>query len=345
VIPENVRHGEELICSYSACRNAGVKFRYCSHCKVPVAKRNFRKRHKHGDSGGSKVIVDDDDGSIEGSGSEENNDDADDVPAKAKKIVDSPKQTTEEAVGVNPFQDISRGASLQPQQTIENERFNHLGVQQQALLEAQAAAPLASQDAGPLHERSLLMSIPAFTASASKIQTTVNSRILPNGHLPKGNTTASASGVAVAASVVMSDTEIPQGLNQRENSLQAQEEKWLALLKNRPRTTDGNTMSAWLMEVLAVSDPSLLVGKPIGALSATVERSNSGDDISGGDEFVQSAEAAEAREKIDDSKEAIREERKRPVGLAMTSQGAVNRGCNVSSFAEWRDRKKKQKKG
>lgn len=48
MIPENVKHGEELICSYFACRNAGIKFRYCSHCKVPVAKRNFRKRHKHG---------------------------------------------------------------------------------------------------------------------------------------------------------------------------------------------------------------------------------------------------------------------------------------------------------
>jgi hypothetical protein len=32
----------------SACRNAGVKFRYCSHCKAPVAKRNFRRRHNHG---------------------------------------------------------------------------------------------------------------------------------------------------------------------------------------------------------------------------------------------------------------------------------------------------------
>jgi hypothetical protein len=25
-----------------------VKFRYCSHCKAPVAKRNFRRRHNHG---------------------------------------------------------------------------------------------------------------------------------------------------------------------------------------------------------------------------------------------------------------------------------------------------------
>ena len=36
VIPENVEHGEELICSYFACRNAGIKFRYCTHCKVRI---------------------------------------------------------------------------------------------------------------------------------------------------------------------------------------------------------------------------------------------------------------------------------------------------------------------
>ena len=59
VIPENVEHGEELICSYFACRNAGIKFRYCTHCKVPVAKRNFRKRHKHGKT--SSVADADDD--------------------------------------------------------------------------------------------------------------------------------------------------------------------------------------------------------------------------------------------------------------------------------------------
>ena len=48
VIPEDSEHGDELMCTYPACRNAGVKFRYCLHCKVPVAKRNFRNRHRHG---------------------------------------------------------------------------------------------------------------------------------------------------------------------------------------------------------------------------------------------------------------------------------------------------------
>jgi hypothetical protein len=39
------------VCSYVACRNGGVKFRYCAHCMAPVAKRNFCRRHDHGMSG------------------------------------------------------------------------------------------------------------------------------------------------------------------------------------------------------------------------------------------------------------------------------------------------------
>jgi hypothetical protein len=37
-----------LFCSHQTCRNGGVKFRFCTVCQVPVAKRNFRQRHMHG---------------------------------------------------------------------------------------------------------------------------------------------------------------------------------------------------------------------------------------------------------------------------------------------------------
>ncbi|KAL3910440.1 MAG: hypothetical protein SGARI_002124, partial [Bacillariaceae sp.] len=47
-IPEGLKHGDPLICSYPECRNRGVKFLYCTFCKDPVAKRNFRNRHNHG---------------------------------------------------------------------------------------------------------------------------------------------------------------------------------------------------------------------------------------------------------------------------------------------------------
>ncbi len=48
VIAEDSKHGENLVCSYYACRNGGVKFRYCAYCMAPVAKRNFSRRHDHG---------------------------------------------------------------------------------------------------------------------------------------------------------------------------------------------------------------------------------------------------------------------------------------------------------
>jgi hypothetical protein len=37
------------VCSFPECRNAGVKFCFCTHCEIPVAKRNFRIRHNHCD--------------------------------------------------------------------------------------------------------------------------------------------------------------------------------------------------------------------------------------------------------------------------------------------------------
>mmetsp|Transcript_65972 Transcript_65972/g.184405 ORF Transcript_65972/g.184405 Transcript_65972/m.184405 type:complete len:532 (-) Transcript_65972:27-1622(-) len=47
-IARDVRHGENLLCSFPQCRNEGVKFAYCLVCGIPVAKRNFRQRHEHG---------------------------------------------------------------------------------------------------------------------------------------------------------------------------------------------------------------------------------------------------------------------------------------------------------
>jgi len=62
VVPKDVKHGTELLCSYFGCRGAGIKFRYCIHCKLPVAKRNFAKRHRHNKGGnGDKISASDDD--------------------------------------------------------------------------------------------------------------------------------------------------------------------------------------------------------------------------------------------------------------------------------------------
>jgi hypothetical protein len=44
-IAEDAKHGKELICSFPACRNGGVKFLYCFYCKGAIARRHFRTFH------------------------------------------------------------------------------------------------------------------------------------------------------------------------------------------------------------------------------------------------------------------------------------------------------------
>lgn len=57
-IPANATHGKILACSHPACVASGRRFRYCAVCALPVAKRNFMKRHAHGIFSTSKELMD-----------------------------------------------------------------------------------------------------------------------------------------------------------------------------------------------------------------------------------------------------------------------------------------------
>jgi hypothetical protein len=174
VIPENVKHGEELICSYFACRNAGIKFRYCSHCKVPVAKRNFRKRHKHGGE-----IVDDKD------------DDSGDDETPNKGIPYQITASREEEVDEDGISSQSAD-STDHQEEAKKNMYVQDGILSSTSL---ADAPLKSNG------------------------------VLLQAEIPS-NPPISAERQA----------------------------RWMSLLAKRPSTKDSDTMSGWLMEVLAVSD-------------------------------------------------------------------------------------------
>eukprot|EP00339_Tiarina_fusa_P000556 CAMPEP_0117014864 /NCGR_PEP_ID=MMETSP0472-20121206/11981_1 /TAXON_ID=693140 ORGANISM="Tiarina fusus, Strain LIS" /NCGR_SAMPLE_ID=MMETSP0472 /ASSEMBLY_ACC=CAM_ASM_000603 /LENGTH=953 /DNA_ID=CAMNT_0004718533 /DNA_START=69 /DNA_END=2930 /DNA_ORIENTATION=+ len=88
VIQEDIKHGTELVCSYFACRNAGIKFRYCTYCKLPVAKRNFCKRHKHtGKIPASNMVKDLDMNGNDDSSSEESQNEIK-KPPPPKKVVE-----------------------------------------------------------------------------------------------------------------------------------------------------------------------------------------------------------------------------------------------------------------
>ena len=268
VIPENVKHGEELICSYFACRNAGIKFRYCSHCKVPVAKRNFRKRHKHGGNDVAQLPGDED------SGAEE------DVPSKRAGI---PSQIT----------------------------------------------------AKPGMEADALSSNSAQSHDKEEIQQGLVRNSIRNLEQQQAAKAASAPPSASAAMASPEDDN-PKITAERRN-------RWASLLGHRPATKDGDSMSGWLMEVLAVSDldtplkPSEdMNGKPKADLSAVAKVASAmAAQKKDGDQKEPAASSASAAGIV---------KKKRPADfmpsedVASASDATPQKG----SYAAWKERKKQK---
>ena len=43
MITEYTEHGAGLVCSFPACRNVGIRFRYCKFCNDAIARRSFKE--------------------------------------------------------------------------------------------------------------------------------------------------------------------------------------------------------------------------------------------------------------------------------------------------------------
>lgn len=59
VITPSTQHGEDLVCSYEICKEAGSKFSFCAYCRIPVAKRGFKHhclQSGHDDGSSEKPI-------------------------------------------------------------------------------------------------------------------------------------------------------------------------------------------------------------------------------------------------------------------------------------------------
>lgn len=208
VIPENVRHGEELICSYFACRNAGVKFRYCSHCKVPVAKRNFRKRHKHGDNLGKDGGDDDDQSGTEEDGCSDEGESnevqsEDNVPSQVTTTGRSRKEAIPSQVTTTTEERVSKKSRSE-----ERSKKSHIPSQ-------------------------------VTTSSSGKKDKM------------KKNSDGKAKG---DSSGLDSNTVCMRSGDDRSKVIESRRKRWAHLLEKRPQTKDGEAMSSWLMQVLAVSD-------------------------------------------------------------------------------------------
>jgi hypothetical protein len=305
VIPENVKHGEELICSYFACRNAGIKFRYCSHCKVPVAKRNFRKRHKHGGEDVGNLPGDDSDDDL-----------ADVVPAPPSAA--AAKKTSSSSGGI-------------PSQITAGRK------------EDADADGISSQSADSDHGKA------------------------------KGAATARKAAATAAVGAAARKPAIPTskgaaGRSDGKAGLPDRRKRWMELLETRPSTKQGDSMSTWLMEVLAVSDleTPLLPGDAVGAgsagdqakaksaIAAAVRASGGGGKAEAGE-----GEGGETTSTDDDSNEGDKNRanggsKKRPVvdeedGVkdADNSSDVAGEGDSeffvTGSFAAWKERKKAKK--
>lgn len=277
VIPENVKHGEELICSYFACRNAGIKFRYCSHCKVPVAKRNFRKRHKHGGEDVAKLPGEDSD--------------AEEEAAAAKKGI--PSQITAghkaevEADGIS------------SQSTDSNQQDKAVGL--------------------------------------------ANSAVRDFGNSKKQ--AAAAVALPISSSKVVADRK----------PTSEREERWLSLLTKRPATKDGEAMSGWLMEVLAVSDLDTPLKQPgeVGVSEGVIVSDEPKPPVVSTKEDVDTPSSEEYHSSSDDSSAKKDQEmqesheensKKRSTDALAEAAGAAGEGKYASgSFAAWKERKKQKK--
>ena len=203
VIPHNIRHGEDLVCSYEACRNAGNKFRYCAECRIPVAKRNFHQRHGH-----NLQCVNT----------------ASEQPKQARTAAPKSKKnkaaTKAEAAKVAKKQEKKR---------------KPLTPKQQSQQQMESSTDSSSDGTQPAHKRRKMEGAP-HAASSSDF-----GPLFPEvGDIPL-----------------------------------ARQLRWATLLGKRPDPDDADGMSAWLLEVMTVSD----LNSPLGTFaSSSLTNSGSGED-------------------------------------------------------------------
>jgi hypothetical protein len=263
-----VKHGEELICSYFACRNAGIKFRYCSHCKVPVAKRNFRKRHKHG----GEIVAGED------SGDE-----------------DDPK-------------DITKG--IPEQITANHEEFGEGDA-----VSSQSADSDNANDAPDVGNKAIEDAKGLVRLSMRNFEESRNAQV---------------------HDLVKKDMNVSPERKRR----------WLSLLTKRPFTKDGDSMSNWLMEVLAVSD----LETPLKQGSEEYFDISKGNVVKDNEAARDDDDSGSIGDSDDESSKEdlapVAVEKKRSADLITKNTEPVDGQkpkAAGGSFAEWKERKKQKK--
>ena len=222
-----MKHGTELLCSYFTCRNAGIKFRYCVYCKLPVAKRNFAKRHKHA----GKKLPDDATSSDSAAQNDTNRATEDDSAPRCIVIEEKEKQTKDDGT---------------PQKKDSSSEENHLREEPlQSANEAKSTHEISeSPISGDTSENPMQpekMKGPSTLGDEPKKIEKDHQSTSPDEQ-KKSMSSKDTLPVCVSAKVTIPPSK--------------RHEAWEKLLLLRPKVTRPNSdaMQAWIQEVLRVSD-------------------------------------------------------------------------------------------
>jgi hypothetical protein len=227
-VTKDMAHGADLICSHDVCRNGGIKFLYCAFCRGPAARRNFRTSHSH--PGEAKHFRN--------------------VSAcnDAVEIANAPKKRADKEDATGPPRKRVRSAA--------------------AAATSQHKPPSAHMPQLP----SLLVDLAVARLNAENNESSKYNDVDEEEKLnPRQNNTANDAALGCLDKIAASDTQSePEGSDSdavlgENNRLAAANEaceqlrirkEWLQLLAERRRLITTNDMTAWLMRVLATSDPT-----------------------------------------------------------------------------------------
>lgn len=221
IVTQDTKHGDHLVCSFPKCRNGGVKFRYCSVCRIPVAQRNFYRRHSHQD-----IIMTKNDGVTSN-------------PIKSAKK----KSSSSNSSAKNPAAlDMRKNEDLH--QDIIKKALKQSGI----LQVSGGAAPLESHVAAvPTKSKSRKGKI---LENADQDQDKSK-----GGKGLRRKRSSSQDPEDPVALLALNMSQLPR--YQKEELVDpARRRAWTLLLLNRPDPSDDLGMSAWLMHVMSVSDSS-----------------------------------------------------------------------------------------
>lgn len=214
VINNGVQHGEDVVCSHPACRNAGVKFRYCSFCKAPVAKRNFRRRHNHG-----------------GETSTSSSDDLDDESAKMSTVSAT---SSRRLISASEEEPEAKRAKL----VISSEDDDVATTTDSSKSSTENGRNSSSSSDEPNSSSS--SDEPKHTEPSKRTEKAEVAKPAPKHDAPIAAGEADSSTATIKASGKSISLE--------------RREQWAKLLEERPITNDSESMSAWIDKILKVSD-------------------------------------------------------------------------------------------